>query len=235
MNEIEGITVNTPVRHPDGGVYSIVGVASLHGRPTYYSIAKAGHGDIYFSGTPEQAMVEGFVFGDCEPGEGWLTLQLEAAVNEVETLRHELARANERVNEFRGREEAFGVRVWEAVSEAQKKHGLCNEGTNEFLAGLGLDPLVKTFTVAVTRGCDGRTVLIVTGIEAADETEAEDQVRAYFDVTAEVRRVWFTYSYDGAGDTNWVESDLDDREYEQEESEYANDHEDDLTFTATAT
>jgi hypothetical protein len=121
--------------------------------------------------------------------------------------------------------------VVEAVKGARKEHDLCIDGCNSFLEGLGLPTISKAWTVTVTRDNDGETILTVTGVEADDEYAAREEVRSNFTISATVNQVTYEYGYDGEG-----EADFDTQEYvehdDEDDDSYADNHKDNLSFSA---
>jgi hypothetical protein len=235
MNDINmGSTV---LLRGEGG-YRVTALSQIEGKVVYVHIARDGAEEPMFAGSPSDAAALGFEFH--QPADETILLQLGAAVEEVAVLRHELDRANERVEEFRQREAVakralteFRDEVRTAVIDAQQTHDLCREGTNTFLESLGLEPLAKKWTGVVTRDSDDQVVLTVSGIEADTESEAESMLENNFSVTATVKSVYFNYEYTGDGDEDWEESEFEDDDYDEEDSEFADAHHDGFTFTVS--
>jgi hypothetical protein len=125
----------------------------------------------------------------------------------------------------------FKEQVRDAIIAAAKEHDLCKEGTNSVLSDLGLGKWSSTWTVTVTDS-DGDTILTVRGIEADDAYDAEREVRDNLSVSAEVKRVKFSYEYDGEGDADWDSEEYEDDDLSDDDDEYASNHSHDLSYSA---
>lgn len=155
-----------------------------------------------------------------------------SAGNEVVRLQHSLVAEQARARGVQYELDTFRVEVRDAIIAAAKEHDLCKEGTNAVLENLGLPVWEKSWTVTVTRDSDDETILTVTGIEAKTGSDAEEEVRSNFSVSATVKRVQFDYSYDGEGESDFDETDWDDDDFDEEDTDYADTHKDGLSFSA---
>jgi hypothetical protein len=156
-----------------------------------------------------------------------------SAGNEVTRLQHSLIAEQARFRSAQDELRTFREEVRAEIVEAQKKHDLCREGTNAVLENLGLKKITPTWSVEVTRDSDGATIATITGVEADTSDDAEREVRDSFTVNATVKAVTYGYEYDGEG-----EADFDSEEYEEDDlsdddDEYADNHKNDLSFSAT--
>jgi hypothetical protein len=254
MHDID-ISPSTPVRHKDGGAYSIVSITTV-GDQRRAHINRAGFGTV-FEGTVPQARTAGFTFGDehmepevtvvsmealldpPQPSFAQMQEQVEQATAEIATLKAAAAERDITFTDLRRRAtvaqrelEQFKEQVVEAVKGARKEHDLCIDGCNDFLGGLGLPKISKTWKVTVTRDCDYETVLVVSGVEANNESDARDIVSESFAVSATVNQITYTYEYDGEGEADWESEEYIDRDDEDDDT-YASTHKDDgLSFTA---
>lgn len=127
----------------------------------------------------------------------------------------------------------FREEVRTAIVEAQKEHDLCREGTNTVLENLGLKKITPTWSVEVTRDSDGATIATIKGVEADSDSEAETLVRDSFTVNATVKAVEYGYEYDGEGEADFDEQEWEDDDVSDEDDEFADNHKNDLTFSAT--
>lgn len=155
-----------------------------------------------------------------------------SAGNEVARLQHSLVAEQARARGVQYELDTFRVEVRDAIIAAAKEHDLCKEGTNAVLENLGLPVWEKSWTVTVTRDSDDETILTVTGVEAKTGSDAEEEVRSNFSVSATVKRVQFDYSYDGEGESDFDETDWDDDDFDEEDTDYADTHKDGLSFSA---
>lgn len=127
--------------------------------------------------------------------------------------------------------ESFKSQVRDAIIAAAKEHDLCKEGTNTVLENLGLAEWKATYTVTVSDP-DGNTILVVRGVEAEDSGDAERKVRDNLSVSAEIKRVKFSYEYDGEGEADWESEEYDNDDLSDDDDEYASNHSHDLSYSA---
>jgi len=150
---------------------------------------------------------------------------------EIVRLQTEVREANRLRVAAREEFDRFKLQVREQVEAARKEHDLCIDGCNAFLEELGLPLLKKKWTGIVTRDSDGEVILTVTGIEADDEDSAKEELQENFSVTATVKSVHFDYEYEGEGEADWETSDYDDDDWDETDSDIADNHEDNLSFS----
>jgi hypothetical protein len=229
------ITTTTRVRHPEGGDY-VIQRQSMNGAGEVLSVAigKNLHATAVFDGSPDEARKHGFLFGD----EGDMRQIIDGLNAQVEEFSARVTQDAATIASLRARAGAadraldrFKEQVRDAIIAAAKEHDLCKEGTNSVLSNLGLDKWSSTWTVTVTDS-DGDTILTVRGIEADDADAAERKVRDNFSVSAEIKRVKFSYEYDGEGETDWDSEEYEDDDLSDDDDEYASNHMHDLSYSA---
>lgn len=195
-----------------------------------------------FTGTPLDVVADGTV-----PVEGQISAtpeyvidglrrDLDGATRQIDTLTHELARANERVEQFRQREHnaenrynLFRESVSGWFSDAVSEGTLTKDEANSGLDALQLPRLTTKWRVTV-QDSEYNTVLVVI-VEADDEDEAIDQVRDDISVSATIKTVEYTLDYNGEGEA--VEGpDTYEEEPFDDADEYADAWQSGLTFEA---
>ena len=189
----------------------------------HIDIELGGHLEGGFCGTVRAAREAGFTVEEIEVGEPiperTVEVQVEgpeivALKERIEGLEKDLAEAKEALV---GTQELLVDARQEMVQFKEAVVGMFRERitagdisrdtANEWLERLGawVDPIKGLWTVRVTDDNTGYAVLTVTGVEADEKDEAEEEVKDNLLVDATIVKVTFSLDYEGEGEADFDE------------------------------